>query len=98
MEIPLQQILMSLYFFVFLPPNIFPISPINDKTDTKCIICSNRAHSFPTLSKVKALPSVLEIAVPKLPLFFLLTDPSLYLAFQGASDATRKDKWIMIIL
>lgn len=55
-------------------------------------------YSFPILSKVKALPSVLEIAVPKLPLFFLLTDPSLYLAFQGASDATKKDKWIMIIV
>lgn len=47
-------------------------------------------HSFHTVSKIKILPSVLEIAESKLPLFFLLTVPSLCQAFQGASDATSK--------
>lgn len=54
-------------------------------------------HSFHTLSKIKILPSVLEIAEPKLPLFFLLTVPSLCQAFQGASDATRKVNSIKIM-
>lgn len=54
-------------------------------------------HSFHSPSKLKVLPSVLEIAESKLPLFFLLTVPSLWQAFQGASDATRKDNCIMIM-
>ena len=54
-------------------------------------------YSFHTLSNIKILPSVLEIAEPKLPLFFLLTVPSLCQAFQGASDATRKVNSIKIM-
>lgn len=54
-------------------------------------------HSFHTVSKIKILPSVLEIAESKLPLFFLLTVPSLCQAFQGASDATSKVNCIKIM-
>ena len=43
------------------------------------------------------VPSVLEIAESKLPLFFLLTVPSLCQAFQGASDATSKVNCIKIM-
>lgn len=61
------------------------------------VLLGTTEHSFHTLSKIKILPSVLEIAESKLPLFFLLTVPSLCQAFQGASDATRKVNCITIM-